>query len=365
MVAVGGSTGAGAMSSGGHEPAIAAGGTPATTSGGATATGGRDALGGAAPEGGELHPGEPPSCVGFDGTECQGGDCCASLLVPGGVVEVDGTTQTLPSFYLDRFEVTVARFRQYMNAVGEWTAAGNPADGAGAHPLVPESGWRSDWLEVTGDEEEEEVAHLELYELFTDLEAAPSVVPEPATYPLPGADHLPLNRATIHAAFAFCIWDGGRLPAAAEWLYAAHGGDAYTSLPWGESPPADVVFADLPAAVPEPFPNPINWNYVGIPVGALPAAAGRFGHQDLIGGLTEFVRDTGAGSLEDEELIELAEDEIVESIVVFSERAQRKAVGLDWSYTQNPAFLVESWDWVRPANDRPSGTTGFRCARDP
>ena len=77
-------------------------------------------------------------------------DCCETRCVPGGNFKrgydgvsfiPSGTEATLSSYYLDRFQVTVSRFRA-------WVDSGNyePADGAGVHPRAGvDSGWHQEW----------------------------------------------------------------------------------------------------------------------------------------------------------------------------------------------------------------------------
>jgi formylglycine-generating enzyme required for sulfatase activity len=48
---------------------------------------------------------------------------------------------------------------------------------------------------------------------------------------------LPLSCLPWHLAFAFCAWDGGRLPTEAEWNYAAAGGNEQRDFPWGATAP--------------------------------------------------------------------------------------------------------------------------------
>lgn len=84
------------------------------------------------------------SCQGMSGTECQGGDCCESPTVDGGYFALGGvagaTQATVSAFALDKYEVTVGRFRNFVDAY-----LGHPVAGAGAHPLIGGSGWQPEW----------------------------------------------------------------------------------------------------------------------------------------------------------------------------------------------------------------------------
>ena len=99
-----------------------------------TGSGGRSGSGGAA-----------ASCAGLTATCGPSSEsCCKSLLVPRGTFyrsynEVDFTDKSYPAtvadFYLDKYEITVGRFRQFVNA-GMGTQANPPAAAAGVHPLI-------------------------------------------------------------------------------------------------------------------------------------------------------------------------------------------------------------------------------------
>jgi formylglycine-generating enzyme required for sulfatase activity len=73
--------------------------------------------------------------------------------VPGGIFYrgYDGAQNTIKNypatvadFYLDKYEITVGRFRAFVNA-GMDTQASPPPSGAGTHLLIPGSGWDSTW----------------------------------------------------------------------------------------------------------------------------------------------------------------------------------------------------------------------------
>ena len=245
---------------------------------------------GSVPEGGSLGP-EGPSCVAS--LLCAGLSCCESRVVPATSFPMgrsdhgtDASADTdadnyldeqpehevfVDAFALDTFPVTVGRFRAFVLAF-EGTA---PPDGAGAHPKIPGSGWRSEWNKELPSSQAE---------LLDDL-ANPSGPVGPVGIPQPwsstwtdqtgGDEDKPINYMDWPLAFAFCIWDGGRLPTEAEWECAAAGGDENRKYPWGAAP----------QALPSPFAAPLR------KVGSLPASQGRWGHQDLDGGVVQWVFD--------------------------------------------------------------------------
>jgi cysteine-rich repeat protein len=276
----GGSAGAGGSASTGG--AAITGGTMST--GGNAGTGG--ASGGASGTGGSAGtlagtPGQ--SCTGLPATCGPYGNesCCASLLVPGGTFYrsydgVDFTDQGFPatvsSFALDRYEVTVGRFRAFVQA-GQGTKASPPAAGAGAHPLIVASGWDAAWT-------------ANLLADTASLKSAIKCDPGNATWTdTPGAsENRPMNCLIWYEAFAFCAWDGGRLPTDAEWNYAAAGGSEQRYYPWSNPPTSTTINATYAVY----SISGTNAKDVG---SKSPKGDGKWGHADLGGNEWEVVLD--------------------------------------------------------------------------
>jgi formylglycine-generating enzyme len=297
----------------------------------------------------------PPSCVSLPET-CgpgQSGPCCESPLVPGGTYlrSYDGWSTwgkepnhpaTVSGFLLDRYEVTVGRFRRFVEA-GMGTQVSPPLPDAGAHPKIPYSGW--------------DPAHkAQLAADTAALRSALHCMPMQETWTdTPGPyENRPINCVSWYTAFAFCAWDGGRLPTEAEWNYAASGGSEQRSFPWSNPPSSqewDNTYAGLLCPVTSIKPCGVDdILFVG---SFSPKGDGKWGHSDLVGNLWEWCLDyfgpypnpcvdcaaLGSGP---------------------SGHRVRRGHSFEWSnVTPTSAYRGGLYPEQR------GGMFGFRCARDP
>jgi formylglycine-generating enzyme required for sulfatase activity len=237
-----------------------------------------------------------PSCVGLpvncgaNGTS----NCCGSPNVAGGTFRrsydaVYYTDQSFPatvdSFYLDAYEVTVGRFRNFVNA-GYGTQASPPAVGAGAHPKVPMSGWQQSWNGYLPTDPAALRAALRCDDNYQTWSDTPF-----------GNENRPINCLTWYEAFAFCAWDGARLPTEAEWNYAAAGGSQQRVYPWSNpstSTTLNASYASYLQGAPELcFGDGINGCALTdlVNAGSKPNGYGLWGQAEMAGNVWEWTLD--------------------------------------------------------------------------
>jgi formylglycine-generating enzyme len=292
--------GAGTTAEGGEsgEPPVAGKGGSGNAGGrgGAAGRGGASGNGGASGKGGSGGGGsggtvdpcvddptscvsEIPSCDGMAPDACQGESCCETILVPGctGCNVPDGSTSTVTSFLLDKYEVTVGRFRRFADDYRV------PAAGDGAHPGIPNSGWDPTWDGLVPVERNEltDGNHLKkcgATSTWTD-DAGPN-------------EQKPINCVTWYEAFEFCVWDGGFLPTEQQWQYAAGGGTENRWLPWTLVDPAPDVTPNeaLYGSCGNGVTNSCGLDTI-LDVGSKPDGAARWGHRDILGSMWEWILD--------------------------------------------------------------------------
>jgi formylglycine-generating enzyme required for sulfatase activity len=262
-----------------------------------------------------------PSCApgGAGMTNCGSSaaeSCCTSLPVQGGKynrtytyddagsLTGEADPATVSDFRLDKYVVTVGRFRQFVNAIypdgGASSAdaglAWTPDAGAGKHThlnggaglagqaaadggVAYEPGWLpADDGNILPGSADTDLATLKEYSTWT-------------TSANGGHENLPINGVTWAEAYAFCIWDGGFLPSEAEWEYAAAGGSQQREYPWGSTSPGtnnDYAIYSCNYGFAPPVCKNVN-NYAT--VGTASLGAGLWGQLDLAGEVYEWMLD--------------------------------------------------------------------------
>ncbi len=275
-----------------------------------------------------------PSCAGLPET-CgpqKNENCCLSPVVLGGTYNRSNRAEypaTVSDFRLDRFEVTVGRFRAFVKGFPQ----NLPKEGAGAHPLLPQSGWFSSWNSLLPKDNAALKTELKCNNGPTWTEAAGN------------NEELPINCINWYEAFAFCAWDGGRLPTEAEWNYAAAGGAEQRVFPWS-NPPDDQTIDPTYAVYDNQWLSPVG--------SRSPKGDGKWKQADLGGNLAEWILDW----------YDMSYDSMCIDCAKLSPVVERRALRSgDW--TDDNAYIVTSYrDYDIPVgNSEWRSSQGIRCAR--
>jgi formylglycine-generating enzyme required for sulfatase activity len=247
----------------------------------------------------------------------------------------DTVARRIRRFALDRFEVTVGRFRQFIYAYDTIPA---PKQDDGAHPAFPGSGWQSAWDEDAGRYPGSQFA-------IERTVREHGVVTESDADPLP-----PIRGVNWYVALAFCIWDGARLPTEAEWAYAAIGGKEGRDFPWNSDlAPISREDAEYADGTGDPT-GPAQ-------VGTHSAGRGAFMHEDLAGNVGEWVADLHQTRMPSSCQQQAGPDECLE-LDGTEDRVTRGG-----SY-KDPGALLRNTYRSKAKADRAQPFIGFRCARD-
>jgi formylglycine-generating enzyme required for sulfatase activity len=268
----------------------------------------------------------------------------------GGAGGVDPAS--VSSFRLDKYEVTVGRFRQFVAA---WKGGWVPPPGSGKHTHVHTG---------QGLEDSSKPGTFEAGWVATD---DGNVAPTDAslacdqyttwTASAGGNENLPMSCANWFEAYAFCSWDGGFLPSDAEWEFAAAGGAQQREYPWGSTAPGSASqYAIYDCYYPTGSPG--NCNGIGslANVGTATAGGGAWGQLDLAGSVYEWTLDWYASFV----------DPCLDCAFVTPPSNPTPSVRACRGGSYNlPAFDITPITRNSEVPDRSTSILGFRCARTP
>ncbi len=286
--------------------------------------------------------------------------CCASLEVtPNGAYYRTYTNSgsgptgeadpaTVSGFRMDKYLVTVGRFRRFVSA---WNGGSGytPPAGSGKHTHLnggsglnaTGGGYEPGW--VTSD-------NNNVSPKDSNLACDPSY----GTWTTSAGSNeaLPINCVNWWEAYAFCIWDGGFLPSEAEWEYAAAGGSQQQEYPWGTMPPDPTYQLAIYGCY---YPSG-SGSCTGVtniaPVGTAKAGFGLWGQLDLAGEVFEWNLDWLASSY-----VNPCTD--CANLTAASVRVLRGG-----RFSDPASNLVPPARGGNPPSNR-SGNFGLRCSRTP
>jgi sulfatase modifying factor 1 len=270
---------------------------------------------------------------------------------------------TVSTFALDKYLVTVGRFRQFANAVtsADGGASWLPPPGSGKHTHL------NGGLGLVGVGGDGGVAYEPGWLAPDDGNLAPGEAIQTcmpmANESLPfgdSNDNLPMACVNWYEAYAFCIWDGGFLPSEAEWEYAAAGGSEQREYPWGSMDPGTHnQYAIYGCYYLEPGICTTGGHPA--PVGTASLGAGLWGQLDLAGNVSEWNADWSAAY--DNPCVDCATLAWSTPERDPSDRVNMTRGGA-FDYDLRSGTLQASWREGAGALNR-DYTIGFRCARAP
>jgi formylglycine-generating enzyme required for sulfatase activity len=177
----------------------------------------------------------------------------------------------LPAFYIDKYEVTNAQYREFVVKTDYWFPPSWKDNGYLLAPKLLEIADLPTLRKLASD-----TFHLDMDTRTMDRDALTKAISEQQAK----LDKLPVAEVNWFNAHDYCAWVGKRMPTEAEWEKAARGSDA-REYPWGNDWDKSRLNAGEAG----------NWEFGVAPVGSYPTGASPYGVMDMSGNVMEWVRD--------------------------------------------------------------------------
>ncbi|MCK9523666.1 MAG: SUMF1/EgtB/PvdO family nonheme iron enzyme [Proteobacteria bacterium] len=235
-------------------------------------------------------------------------------------------TVTVPSFYMQKTEVTVHQYRQCVDA-GACTEPDTNGIGAGCDAAT--TGYAISWIQ-------------------------------------PRNENHALNCVSWSQADAYCRWLGGRLPSESEWEYAARSGGKDVTYPWGEDEPScDYAIVPMYNEVRGEWEWGCKRLYTSPqPVCSRPKGNNALGMCDLSGNVEEFVQDAISRE-ESYPNFNYANPKHPSDGTAYVSNDIYASLSRGGSYrsTENPMLHLSVYFRSQASVENGSASTGIRCAK--
>ena len=238
----------------------------------------------------------PESCASYSGLPSGDGDRTGMVFVPGGSFAMGSDREhpeerfshvvRVDDFWIDRYEVTNAQFKEFVKATGYVTLAERGLDPK-THPNMSED------LTAPGSVLFIQPTKLDrggdITQWWQYVKGANWREPEGPGSSIEGKDNYPVVHLAYEDALAYARWRGRDLPTEAQWEYAARGGRE-SGDDWSEAFDKDgKPIANSWQGI-FPVYNTEQDGYAGpAPAGCF--AANSYGLYDMIGNVWEWTAD--------------------------------------------------------------------------
>ncbi len=198
-------------------------------------------------------------------------------------------------FWIDKYDVTNADFRKFVEATGYVTTAEKPVDWEELKKQLPQGTPKPDdsmlqpgAMVFTPPQQAVDLSDMTGWWTWTI--GANWKHPQGPGSSIEGKDNYPVVQVSWDDAAAYAKWTGKRLPTEAEWEYASRGGSTNSRYYWGNNLKEGSQFMANTFTGQFPYMNTAEDGYAGVaPVGSFPP--NHYGLYDMAGNVWQWTAD--------------------------------------------------------------------------
>ncbi len=274
-------------------------------------------------------------------------------------------------FWMDRYAVTNAEFRKFIEATGYKTTAEKPIDWEELKKQLPpgtpkpsEVMLQPGSLVFTPPKHPVDLNNMSGW--WTWMPGANWEHPQGPESAIEGKDNYPVVQVSWDDAVAYAGWAGKRLPSEAEWEYASRGGSENTRYYWGNDFLVDGKYMANTFTGTFPYENTARDGFEGLaPVGSFQANG--YGLYDMAGNAWNWTADLYVEN-DHARLAAISCDQVSGEapLPIKAATGEIRRVTKGGSFLCNPSYCESYRPTARRGTpyDTGMGHLGFRCVKN-